>query len=206
MQENNEISQYKLGLRDKIIDVAMTLFLKRGIRLVRMDDVAHEMGISKRTIYELYEKKEDLLYEVVIKHLEIRRAINDEINTRCQDVMEILLAVYHQTVADFETINPLFFSELSRYPRLNLYLAEQNKKMREGRHEFYERGVREGYFRGDVDYEMAGLLFDVMGEYIIQQQLYRQYTIEQIYRNIVFVSFRGLCTEKGIRAIDKMMD
>lgn len=205
MQENVEISQYKLGLRDKIIDVAMTLFLKRGIRLVRMDDVAHEMGISKRTIYELYEKKEDLLYEVVIKHLEIRRAVNDEINTRCQDVMEILLAVYRQTVADFETINPLFFSELSRYPRLNLYLTEQNKKMREGRHEFYERGVREGYFRGDVDYEMAGLLFDVMGEYIIQQQLYRKYTIEQIYRNIVFVSFRGLCTEKGIRAIDKMM-
>ena len=50
MQENSEISQYKLGLRDKIVDVAMNLFTKHGIRLVRMDDVAHELGISKRTI------------------------------------------------------------------------------------------------------------------------------------------------------------
>jgi len=206
MQENSEISQYKLGLRDKIVEVAMNLFTKNGIRQVRMDDVAHEMGISKRTIYELYEKKEDLLYEVVLKHLEIRRAINDDIHARCHDVMEILLAVYHQTVADFKNINPLFFSEMNRYPRINQYLSEQNEKMREDSQKFYERGVDEGYFRGDVDYEMAGLLFDVMGEYIIQKQLYRKYSIEQLYKNIVFVSFRGLCTEKGIRAIDEMVE
>jgi len=74
MQENSEISQYKLGLRDKIVDVAMKLFIKKGIRLVRMDDVAHKLGISKRTIYELYEKKEDLLYEVVVCHFKMRQA------------------------------------------------------------------------------------------------------------------------------------
>lgn len=205
MQENVEISLYKLGLRDKIVDVAMKLFTKHGIRLVRMDDVARKMGISKRTIYELYEKKEDLLYEVVVKHFAQRQAVMEDIVARCSDVMQILLEVYHQKVADFKNTNPLFFTEMIRYPQLQEFLAGQNLKMREHSLDFYRRGVKEGYFRADVNYDLAGLLFDVMGEYIMQKALYRHYTIEEIFKNIVFVSLRGMCTEKGIHAIDEML-
>ena len=205
MQENSEISQYKLGLRDKIVDVAMVLFLKRGVRLVRMDDVAHEMGISKRTIYELYEKKEDLLYEVVVKHFNQRQTVMADVVTRCKDVMEILLEVYHRKVTDFKNTNPLFFSEMIRYPQLQKFLNEQNLVMRQHSLDFYHRGVKEGYFRADVNYDMASLLFDVMGEYIMEKELYRQYSIEEIFKNIVFVSLRGMCTERGIRAIDRML-
>lgn len=205
MQENSEISQYKLGLRDKIVDVAMKLFIKKGIRLVRMDDVAHKLGISKRTIYELYEKKEDLLYEVVVCHFKMRQAAMAKVLDRCSDVMEILLEVYHQKVADFKKTNPLFFSEMIRYPQLQKFLNEQNIEMRQHSLDFYQRGVEEGYFRADVNYNLAIMLFDVMGQYIMEQELYRTYTIEEIFKNIVFVSIRGMCTERGVRAIDKIL-
>ena len=205
MQENSEISQYKLGLRDKIVDVAMKLFIKKGIRLVRMDDVAHKLGISKRTIYELYEKKEDLLYEVVVCHFKMRQAAMAKVLDRCSDVMEILLEVYHHKVADFKKTNPLFFSEMIRYPQLQKFLNEQNIEMRQHSLDFYKRGVAEGYFKADVNYELAVSLFDVMGQYIMEQELYRTYTIEEIFKNIVFVSIRGMCTERGIRAIDKIL-
>lgn len=205
MQENLEISQYKQSLRDKIPDVAMRLFIEHGIRSVRMDDVAHEMGISKRTIYELYEKKEDLLYEVVVNHFKMREERMDMVVSRCSNVMEILLEVYHMKVADFKNTNPLFFSEMIRYPQLQKFLVAQNTKMREHSINFYRRGIDEGYFRADLNYEMAGLLFDAMGVYIMEKELYKQYSIEEIFKNIVFVSFRGLCTEKGIRAIDEII-
>jgi len=39
----------------------------------------------------------------------------------------------------------------------------------------------------------------------MQKELYRQYSIEDIFRNLVFVSLRGLCTDKGIKAIDEML-
>ena len=205
MQENIEISQYKLGLRDKIVDVAMNLFIKHGIRLVRMDDVAHEMGISKRTIYELYEKKEDLLYEVVVCHFKQRQAVMADVLGRCNDVMEILLEVYHQKVADFKNTNPLFFTEMIRYPQLLQFLNDQNLMMRQHSLDFYHRGVEEGYFRPDVNYSLAIILFDVMGQFIMEKELYRTYSIEEIFKNIVFVSIRGMCTERGIRAIDKIL-
>ena len=205
MQENSEISQYKLGLRDKIVDTAMKLFTKKGVRLVRMDDVAHKLGISKRTIYELYEKKEDLLYEVVVCHFKKRQAAMAKVLRECPDVMEILLEVYHQKVRDFKNTNPLFFSEMIRYPQLQKFLNEQNVEMRQHSIDFYHRGVEEGYFRADVNYELAVKLFDVMGQYIMEQELYRTYSIEEIFKNMVFVSVRGMCTERGVKAIDKIL-
>ena len=205
MQEIKDISDYKLNLKARIPDVAMQLFTDRGINAVRMDDVAQTMGISKRTIYELYDKKEDLLFEVVVKHFRQRMDRMEQAVSHCSNVMEILLEVYHMKVSDFKETNPLFFTEMVRYPQLKRFLDEQNDVMRDNSLLFIQRGVDEGYFRADLNYQMAVLQFDAMGEYIMQKELYRQYSIEEIFRNLVFVSLRGLCTDKGIKAIDEML-
>ena len=205
MQEIKDISDYKLNLKARIPDVAMQLFTDRGINAVRMDDVAQTMGISKRTIYELYDKKEDLLFEVVVKHFRQRMDRMEQAVSHCSNVMEILLKVYHMKVSDFKETNPLFFTEMVRYPQVKRFLDEQNDVMRDNSLLFIQRGVDEGYFRADLNYQMAVLQFDAMGEYIMQKELYRQYSIEEIFRNLVFVSLRGLCTDKGIKAIDEML-
>jgi AcrR family transcriptional regulator len=206
MQENLEISKYKKSLRGRIPEVAMKLFLANGIHSVRMDDVAKQMGISKRTIYEIYDNKEALLFDVVVAHFKQRLDNMEYVLRKCSNVMEILLEVYRMKVADFKNTNPLFFSEMVRYPQLQRFLVEQNDHMRENSLLFMQRGIDEGYFRKDVNYEIAGLLFDAMGAYIMEKELYRRYSIEDIFRNIVFVSLRGMCTEKGIQAIDSMID
>lgn len=205
MQDFKDFSDYKMNLREKIPEVAMQLFTEQGILAVRMDDVAKTMGISKRTIYEIYAKKEDLLFEVVVKHFKQRLDKMELAVSRCHNVMEILLEVYHMKVADFKNTNPLFFTEMVKYPQLQQFLIEQNDHMRDNSLVFIKRGVEEGFFRADLNYEMAVLQFDAMGQYIMEKELYRQYSIEDIFRNLVFVSLRGLCTDKGIKAIDDML-
>ena len=205
MQKFKDFSDYKMNLKERIPEVAMQLFTEQGILAVRMDDVARTLGISKRTIYELYAKKEDLLFEVVVKHFKMRLDRMELATKRCKNVMEILLEVYHMKVADFKQTNPLFFTEMKKYPQVQQFLEEQNDHMRDNSLIFIQRGVQEGYFRSDLNYEMAVLQFDAMGSYIIEKELYRQYSIEDIFRNLVFVSLRGLCTDKGIKAIDEML-
>jgi hypothetical protein len=56
-----------------------------------------------------------------------------------------------------------------------------------------------------VNYHLAILLFDVMGQFIMEKELYRTYSIEEIFKNIVFVSIRGMCTQRGVQAIDKIL-
>ena len=58
MQEKNTITAYKKGLRAVILKAAMKAFTEKGIRAVKMDDIAESLAISKRTMYEIYATKE----------------------------------------------------------------------------------------------------------------------------------------------------
>ena len=201
MQETKNISPYKKGLRDKIITTAMEAFAQKGIRHVKMDDVAKELGISKRTLYEIFDKKEDLLYEGVKFYLGDRRTQMEVKAQECKNVMEIILQAYKLKVEEFRQTNPCFYTDLVKYPKVARYLAQQNQQMLTNMTKFIERGIEEGYFRKEVNPELVARLFDALGKYVMEQQLYCLYTIEDIFTNLVFVTIRGICTEKGIEAI-----
>lgn len=203
MQETKDISPYKQGLRDKIITSAMMAFAKKGIRQVKMDDVASELGISKRTLYEIFDKKEDLLYEGVKYYLGERRNQMQQKAQNCNNVMEIILLAYKLKVEEVRQTNPLFYSDLVKYPKVARYLGQQNQQMLTNMTKFIERGIEEGYFRKEVKSELVARLFDALGKYVMEQQLYFNYTIEEIFMNLIFVSLRGICTKKGVEAIDK---
>jgi AcrR family transcriptional regulator len=201
MQETKNISPYKKGLRDKIITTAMEAFAQKGIRHVKMDDVAKELGISKRTLYEIFDKKEDLLYEGVKFYLGDRRTQMEVKAQECKNVMEIILLAYKLKVEEFRQTNPCFYTDLVKYPKVARYLAQQNQQMLTNMTKFIERGIEEGFFRKEVNPELVARLFDALGKYVMEQQLYCLYTIEDIFTNLVFVTIRGICTEKGIEVI-----
>lgn len=205
MQPAKNISPYKEGLRDKILDTAIAAFARNGIRAVTMDSVAAELAISKRTLYELYARKEDLLFEGLKKLQEENQRKMEQDTEQCKNVMEIMLYVYRQKVEEFRRTNPNFFTDLSKYPRVLRLLQQENKRSRSRFQRFMRRGIEEGYFRDEVNYELAGRLFDALGRYIMVNQLYRQYPIEEIFNNLIFVSMRGFCTEKGVKALDRMI-
>jgi AcrR family transcriptional regulator len=167
-----------------------------------MDDVASELSISKRTVYEIFNNKESLLFEGMKKYYAERQALAREETSQCENVMEIMVAIYRMKVEEFRQTNPLFFVDLVKYPKVSRFLNQQNQQMRKDLLKFMERGIYEGYFREDINYELAGRLFDALGKYVMVNQLYRQYSIEEIFQNLIFVSMRGLCTDKGVKALD----
>lgn len=205
MQKTKAISSYKENLRTKILDAAMAAFTKRGIHAVTMDDVATALKISKRTLYQIYENKEQLLYEAMVREMTNREEnIRTELMS-CRNVMEILLTIYKRKVDEYNQTNPSFYSDLVKYPRVQEYLKSQNLHTRVMMNGFFKRGVEEGYFRDNIDYKLARYLFDGMGKIVQDNKLYQYYSMKDIFNNLVFVSLRGLCTEKGISAIDKMI-
>ena len=68
MQNQNVNSIYRQELKERILNTATVMFHKHGIKSVKMDDIASHLSISKRTLYEIYANKEDLLFEVVTHH------------------------------------------------------------------------------------------------------------------------------------------
>lgn len=63
MYKTNVTTEYREQLKGRILQSAMHEFRTNGIKQVKMDDIARKLGISKRTLYEIYGNKEDLLME-----------------------------------------------------------------------------------------------------------------------------------------------
>lgn len=204
MQEIKNTTAYKRGLYDKIVTAAMHAFVQKGIRGVKMDDIATQMNISKRTLYELFENKELLLFEGVMKyHRQMEERLRN-ISEESDDVMEIILKVYRMKVEEFRSTSPLFYSDIVKYPQVMAFLSKESKESQSRQLIFLKRGVDEGFFRNDVNLELVGKMFEAQGQFIMQQKLYKQFNIEEIFDNLVFVSLRGLCTQKGICALEKL--
>ena len=203
MQEKKIITAYKKGLRETILNTAMKAFAEKGIRAVKMDDIAESLVISKRTMYELYVTKEDLLYQGVKVYHERQKERLVELS-KGKDLMEILLKVYHMKVEEANATNPQFYDDLVRYPQVLRYLNREKLNSRENMMRFFERGVQEGYFRDDINYELAARLFDAIGRYIREERLYKKYSIKEVFKGMPLVLLRGLCTEKGINKLQKI--
>ena len=203
MSENSTISVYKQQLRERIIETAMKAFAAQGIRAVKMDDIAHQLGISKRTLYELYENKETVLLEGVRQfHNNQERQLLELVESE-KSAIDIVLASYRQKLENLRGITPLFYDDLKKYPHV-LSLLEENKARNKRRFvDFLRKGVEEGYFRSDLDYNIVPLMFDAIGSYIMFRELYHQFDMERLFQSLVFTSLRGICTEKGAKALDE---
>ncbi len=205
MQETKDISPYRRRLKTRILETAMTEFADKGVRKVKMDDVASILSISKRTLYEIYVTKEVLLFEGLKLYAARREKELTAATKNCQNVMEILLTVYKRKLEESQHTSIMFYRDVVKYPMALQFLKEQNERNRERSQQFIKRGIQEGYFRSDLDYKLAGGLFELLGKYIMDNRLYESYSIQEIFHNLVFVSLRGVCTEKGAVELDRII-
>lgn len=199
-------SEYRHSLRERILREAMEAFTKHCIKAVKMDDIAQRLSVSKRTLYELYDNKEDLLIEgVQADHERMRQDMHDFAASGA-GVMDILLHAFGQKMEEINRTNPQFYADVEKYPRLLDYL--ETHKMADQRQfvEFLERGVREGFFCGGLDLELIANIINAQSRYVMAQQLYRKHSMQGVFLNLIYLSLRGLCTHKGADALDAFLD
>ena len=202
MQGIKVTTAYKQALKGRILETAMKLFAEQGVKAVKMDDVAQALTISKRTLYELYKDKEELLYQGILqfneKHRNSMLAFIDEAPT----VMDIIIETHQRRVVKASSINPLFYEDIQKYPRVVALLDKERDGARKQFMGFMRRGVREGYFRDDVDYRLIGELYNAINTCIRTQHLLNNYTMQELFSNLMVVPLRGFCTAKGLEVIE----
>ena len=184
MLRTYNISTYRFELRQKILQTAMQQFKEMGVKNVKMDDISAIIGISKRTLYEIYENKEELLLE----------GIKFDRECRFKELQEFVLNV----------INPLFFVEIRRYKRVVNYLQEYNEERRKNTMEFLRKGVEHGYFMEGINYDIVHEMGNAVINHVMETKLYERFPIQEIFRNYVSVLMRGYCTDKGIAELQKL--
>lgn len=117
-------------MRSKIIDKASLAFAKEGIRNVHMDSIATSLGISKRTVYELFKDKECLLLEVLRLHHKEMNDYMTEVTSKADNVLEAIFIFYKRRSHELCDLNPLFYVISGVIPRsLNLFMQPNVLRM-----------------------------------------------------------------------------
>ncbi len=199
------ITEYRQGLHEKILVTAMSEFHKHGISAVKMDEIARILSISKRTLYEIYANKEELLFAGVKRDEEFFRHHMMEYSSD-HDVIEIIVEFYMLQIRQLAEVTPLFFTDIKKYRRIVEYISENREQQSRNAVTFFSHGVEDGYFRKDIDYEFMNHLGSAVMEYAMREKLYEKYSIDYIFRNVIIMFVRGVCTQKGIEKIDKLLD
>ncbi len=204
MTPNNNLPNDKMDLRRKILDAAMSAFRKHGIKAVTMSDIAKQLSISKRTLYEIYNNKEDLLFECVCDNdCLLEKQIQDTFGAD-DNVMDILMFFIKTNIENNSKTNPLFFLDLKKYPKVMAYINNRNEIKREKSIGFMKRGVEEGFFRDDVNYEIINSMAEIFVMHMMDNQLYKKYQLSEIISNVVLLILRGLCTNKGLERLQHL--
>mgnify|MGYP000395646824 CR=1 FL=1 len=206
MQKNSSVTSYRQQLREKILKISMEEFKSKGIRAVKMDDIAALLGISKRTLYEIYSNKEELLLECVkFQEGQYDAYMASFEKDPSNNVIDIIIEFYNKQIQWLSDVNPLYFSDIQKYSQVVSYFERRDIERKQDKMIFYQRGIREGVFRDDVDYDVLSRILKASIDYIKQTQMYKEYDLTRILNNIIMLFIRGVCTYDGIKQFDALM-
>jgi len=195
-----------MDYRQRIIEEAASMFRTYGIRAVTMDMLASQMGISKRTIYEVFRDKDELL-QGVLKWMTIRqREVLTKILDESENVIEAIFKMVDLMWDHFQSMNPAFQMDMKRFHQdIVKKLWEMNEQpYYSNNYEVIKRGIDEGIFRKDIDIEIINRFMLEAVKISIDQQLFPSdnYMRKDVIRNIYLNYLRGISTQKGLNLIN----
>jgi AcrR family transcriptional regulator len=196
--------QSRQELREQIVSTALSLFTTQGIKGITMDDIASAMGISKRTLYEVFADKETLLLECMNMSKAGTANYMKEVSDNSANVMEVLLKLYQASLEQLHKVNPKFFEDIKKYPRVSREIERRRNAEAAERLAFYRLGMKQGFFREDINLDIVNdLVFTQLDQLVnSSNELTRKYSFREVYETIMFTYLRGITTDSGARMLD----
>ncbi|MEE0864596.1 MAG: helix-turn-helix domain-containing protein [Alistipes sp.] len=199
-----------MSQKQAIIEHAAMMFINHGIKAVRMDDIARELGISKRTLYEIFNDKEELLY-LSIRHYTLQcRERRLESIAAIDNVLEVMIYNLREMIINAPTVSRLRRNLKRFYPKVYDRLeADAQGGSADDIRGWIRDCVCQGYFTSTSDCEfVVRVIRDSVQGIMIYDRDQMQDSMKMIslmsYSLVIFI--RGLCTVRGIEIIDSCFD
>jgi AcrR family transcriptional regulator len=195
-----------MGIRDKIIQRATEQFMLDGVKSVTMDDIAGALGMSKRTIYEHFANKKELL-SAVVEHVHRQKECNEErMSEDAETILDEFLTIFDAVDEYFQRMEKFAFEVGKYYP--DIYEEHYRVHHRKDIERFQQRmrkGIEQGVILPNLNLEFSTyMVLEVIHSVIFQRRRIFQMQIPIIdaFKYTVVYLLRGFSTDKGIAIID----
>ena len=191
-------------VRENILQVAIKRMQQVGIRSVSVDDICHELGMSKKTFYVYFPSKDDLVQAILHKHEQkVAHDLDNALSKRSITQVIVEWAKIAKTANKKDLKTPPMIYDLEKYyPQLS---SSHKKVMRETAEKilvrFLEKGVSEGIFRAEIDVDVVAMMFLDMQYRLLDLITGGQMTKEEVHRighQRMDILMRGILSESGL--------
>ena len=195
--------------QQEIIIAAFKQFKLLGFKSVTMDDIVRKIGISKKTLYELFKDKDELVLECIKYMLndnqaQTEKALKSSINAIDQAIN--ILMIMEKMIRG---MNPVCYLDLQRfYPSAAKYLNDHKESfMFQCISDNLKQGIQEGFYREDIDIEIISRFRMESALIVFQHDLFPQesYDIVKVNTQIFAHYIYGIASSKGHKMIESYL-
>ena len=193
-------------LKENIIQTAGNQFQQMGIRNVSIDDVCAELRISKKTFYQYFSKKEDLV-DAVIEHKRALSQAKLQKNIKDKNAIEIFVYMIKELKKSAECTPVLFWHDVEKfYPAL---FQKHNQIKQDNVRNIFEnnikQGIAEGYYRENLDIELLSFFHTVQirNTFEMMMQMQLKFSLKRITDFFIDMIIRLVANEKGLKYIER---
>lgn len=206
--KDSRVSQQKeMDNREKITLAASELFLRYGIRSVTMDEVANKVGMSKKTLYQSFGNKDELILAVTNAHIKAEKEEFTKIAANSKDSIDEMFQITHCVRSVISNMNPSLLFDLQKYhPKAwDAFLEFKHNFIQLQVRENIERGMKDGNYRKELN---AGILAKLRMEQIqtcFNQEVFPSgiFNLLDVQMSVLDHFIHGLLSEDGIKIFKK---
>ena len=199
-----------MELDHRIVLKSTDLFLRFGIKSVSMDDIAKELGISKKTIYQYFSNKQDLLNTILQEQTTMEKSVVEDILRDSRDAIDEILKIARFVIEQLKEVSPHTIYDLQKYYN-DSYRAWDNH------HKKYIftviknnilRGIEEGHYRNDIHADFLAKVYIEMINLVTDSEKFPLFErhFDQMYEQLINYHIRGLVSHEGYKKLEKYLN
>jgi AcrR family transcriptional regulator len=187
----------------EILAGAKKLYMRYGIKSVTMDDVARELGISKKTLYQHVDNKTDLVNKIIKDHISTEKSCLGAMEEEASDPIEHMLMIARYVTQVLREVRPAAMYDLQKYYRDAWKIMDkfQQEHVYRTIRANLEKGIDQGLYRDDIDADIIAKLYVGKTMIITDEELFpmREYNRDQLFNEYMTYHLRGILSDQGLK-------
>lgn len=196
--------------KDLILGKSDELYMRYGIRSVSMDDIARELGISKKTLYQYFNNKADLIEQVFELHIEQEKALMAGFRKEAGDAIDEMMRIARHVIQLLRELPPTTVFDLKKYYRevwVKMEALQQRHVYRVIR-ENLKWGMDQGLYRKDIDPDIVAKIYVGKTSVVADEELFpsSDYNMQDLFREYIMYHVHGIASPKGLQVLEDHLD
>jgi TetR/AcrR family transcriptional regulator, cholesterol catabolism regulator len=196
-----------MEIKERIKQKADELFHRYGIKSVTMDEIASQLGVSKKTIYHSFSDKNELVDEVIVDMLRFNKECCQSYRANSHNAIHEVFLAMDMLQVIFDNMNPSLLFDIERnYPvTFKKFKEFKYKYLFELVKENIEKGIREELYRPEINIEVAAKARLEMILIPFNEELFpkNKFSMVMLHQQLIELFLFGIASLKGYKLILK---